>query len=423
MRSRRASSISPPSRDATGSTSGRTGSSRTTARRTAQARSPRSARSSPTTSPSIRPATSSSSARRSRSTRASARCSARAAEHLACRRSGVPSPCSRRCPSPRFAIGPEAPAGPPRRGSCPFCGRCRSRDCCCRSRSCRSSRARFWHDHFGKVTAAWAIALLVPFAATFGTARPHITSPTRSWGNTSRSSSSCSRSTRFRAASACAGRSSALRGSTRGSSRSAPRSRASWGRPAPRCCLSGRCSPRTKRGGTRCTRSSSSSCSSATSAARCRRSAIRRCSSAFSRAWTSSGSCATCSLPTALLAGALLAIYVASTSGSTGRTAGPQAAAPPPRFAIEGSFNLLLIAGVVGAVLMSGLWESGHRFRRAGRAPSRCEPVARRAAGRARTRLARADAEGDPRAQRLPLGADRRGREDLRRHLRHDHSR
>jgi len=28
--------------------------------------------------------------------------------------------------------------------------------------------AHFWHEHFGKVTAAWAAALLIPFLATFG---------------------------------------------------------------------------------------------------------------------------------------------------------------------------------------------------------------------------------------------------------------
>src|SRR5512135_574564 len=28
--------------------------------------------------------------------------------------------------------------------------------------------AHFWHEHFGKVTLAWALALLVPFLLTFG---------------------------------------------------------------------------------------------------------------------------------------------------------------------------------------------------------------------------------------------------------------
>ncbi len=27
---------------------------------------------------------------------------------------------------------------------------------------------RFWHHHFGKVAAAWALAFLIPFALTFG---------------------------------------------------------------------------------------------------------------------------------------------------------------------------------------------------------------------------------------------------------------
>jgi hypothetical protein len=28
---------------------------------------------------------------------------------------------------------------------------------------------QFWHHHFGKVTAAWALAFFLPFAAVFGT--------------------------------------------------------------------------------------------------------------------------------------------------------------------------------------------------------------------------------------------------------------
>ena len=33
---------------------------------------------------------------------------------------------------------------------------------------CRSSIARFWHAHFGKIAAAWSVALIVPFALIFG---------------------------------------------------------------------------------------------------------------------------------------------------------------------------------------------------------------------------------------------------------------
>ncbi len=29
---------------------------------------------------------------------------------------------------------------------------------------------RFWHHHFGKISAAWALAFLIPFAAVFGPA-------------------------------------------------------------------------------------------------------------------------------------------------------------------------------------------------------------------------------------------------------------
>ena len=29
--------------------------------------------------------------------------------------------------------------------------------------------AQFWHEHYGKITAAWVVAFLIPFAASFGT--------------------------------------------------------------------------------------------------------------------------------------------------------------------------------------------------------------------------------------------------------------
>ena len=92
-------------------------------------------------------------------------------------------------------------------------------------------------------------------------------------------------------------------------------------------------------------------------------------------------------------------------------------------FGSRARVNLLLLAGVVGAVLLSGAVEPGHRVRRAGHA--------RRAAERwCATSLLVALAlvslaltpRGRPRAQRLPLGTDRRGRQALRRHLHHDHS-
>ncbi len=69
------------------------------------------------------------------------------------------------------------------------------------------------------------------------------------------------------------------------------------------------------------------------------------------------------SAPTALLAAALLAIYFALDAWHY-RKDRPRiaAAATRPRVAIEGTFNLLLMAAVIGAVLMSGLWHPDIEF-------------------------------------------------------------
>jgi Na+/H+ antiporter NhaD/arsenite permease-like protein len=64
--------------------------------------------------------------------------------------------------------------------------------------------------------------------------------------------------------------------------------------------------------------------------------------------------------PTVLLVAALLLIYFVADLWLYRKDGRPHApAAPAQRFAIEGSLNLLLIVAVVGAVLMSGLWQSG----------------------------------------------------------------
>ena len=64
--------------------------------------------------------------------------------------------------------------------------------------------------------------------------------------------------------------------------------------------------------------------------------------------------------PTALLAGALLAIYFALDTWLYRKDGRPaKAVAAGRRFKIEGSINLLLIAAVIGAVLMSGIWHPG----------------------------------------------------------------
>jgi Na+/H+ antiporter NhaD/arsenite permease-like protein len=67
--------------------------------------------------------------------------------------------------------------------------------------------------------------------------------------------------------------------------------------------------------------------------------------------------------PTVLLAGAILLIYLVADTWlyQVDRRKHPVERVAE-RFAIEGSFNLLLIAGVVGAVLMSGLWHPGVEF-------------------------------------------------------------
>ncbi len=62
--------------------------------------------------------------------------------------------------------------------------------------------------------------------------------------------------------------------------------------------------------------------------------------------------------PTALLAGAILTIYFIADSILYRRDRQPRAASTQP-FAIEGAQNLLLLAAVVGAVLLSGVWRPG----------------------------------------------------------------
>jgi len=60
--------------------------------------------------------------------------------------------------------------------------------------------------------------------------------------------------------------------------------------------------------------------------------------------------------PTAMLAGALLLIYFAVDRWLWRSERVPVLAATGPRLSLEGSFNLILMAAVVGAVLLSGVW-------------------------------------------------------------------
>jgi Na+/H+ antiporter NhaD/arsenite permease-like protein len=67
--------------------------------------------------------------------------------------------------------------------------------------------------------------------------------------------------------------------------------------------------------------------------------------------------------PTAFLVAALLVIYFALDLWLYRKDGRPKPAlSDGPRFAVEGSMNLLLIAAVIGAVLMSGLWKPGIEF-------------------------------------------------------------
>ena len=67
--------------------------------------------------------------------------------------------------------------------------------------------------------------------------------------------------------------------------------------------------------------------------------------------------------PTALLAGALLGMYWLLDLSLYRKDGAPHAPeGGGQRFEVEGTFNLLLIAAVIGAVLMSGLWDSGIEF-------------------------------------------------------------
>ena len=64
-----------------------------------------------------------------------------------------------------------------------------------------------------------------------------------------------------------------------------------------------------------------------------------------------------------LLAGALLALYLVIDVWLYRKDGRPIASAVVnPRVVVEGSFNLLLLVGVIGAVLMSGLWSPGVEF-------------------------------------------------------------
>jgi len=66
-------------------------------------------------------------------------------------------------------------------------------------------------------------------------------------------------------------------------------------------------------------------------------------------------------LPTLFVAATLLAVYVVLDTVLRRREPQSIAVARAPRLALEGKLNFVLLAGVIGTVLMSGLWDSGLR--------------------------------------------------------------
>ena len=163
-----------------------------------------------------------------------------------------------------------------------------------------------------------------------------------------------------------------------------------------------------------CMSSCSSSFWSATSAARSRRWAIRRCSSAFSTASISSGPRARWRCRRSTWPARCWRSSTWSTPGSARR----ESVAPPASYeplAIDGAVNFVLIAGVVGAVLLSGIWKPGIVFDVAGTPLELQEPRARRRAVRcSRAAVAALTPRGVRDAQRIHVGADRRGGQALR---------
>ncbi len=112
-------------------------------------------------------------------------------------------------------------------------------------------------------------------------------------------------------------------------------------------------------------------------------------------------------IETALVAGAVLAIFCCSTSGITARTGWSRPSAKrrrPMNLGVSGSINFLLIAGIIAAILCSATWKPGINFDVYGTSARAAEPRARRRAAAARHPVARAHAERAPRGQRLTLG-------------------
>ncbi len=140
-------------------------------------------------------------------------------------------------------------------------------------------------------------------------------------------------------------------------------------------------------------------------------------------------------LPTLLLSVALLAIFFAIDvvlsrrerlhADSTERPAHSDARAPlvphgrREPLAVDGALNFLLIAGVVAQVLLSGIWKPGISFDIAG-APLALQDLERDVgAARSRRPVDLAHAARSARSQRVQLGTHRRGGQAVRGDLSH----
>ena len=89
---------------------------------------------------------------------------------------------------------------------------------------------------------------------------------------------------------------------------------------------------------------------------------------------------------------------------------------------VSGTVNLVLIAGIIAAILVSAAWKPGIAFDVYGTRLELQNLVRDAALLLIALALARAHAERAPRGQRLHLGADPRGGDPVRRHLRLHHS-
>ena len=94
---------------------------------------------------------------------------------------------------------------------------------------------------------------------------------------------------------------------------------------------------------------------------------------------------------------------------------------PDKKVRLRGLVNLPLLAGVIGAILLSASWRPGISFRVHGVELELQNLAARRHHGRHGAFVAGAQPQGTPRRERFRMGADRRGGEAVRRHLRLHH--